>query len=85
MKVKDLIKKLQEEDPDLEIFISSDPEGNNIQDIPENCLGEVSIYQKYGGDIRTWSLDWCADDACENEYEWEKMKKTYPKGIILYP
>mgnify|MGYP001608235175 FL=1 len=85
MKVKDLIKQLQDQDPELEIFISSDPEGNNIQEIPESCLGEVSIYQQDGRDIETWSLDWGADDACQDEKEWEEMKKTYPKGIILYP
>ena len=85
MKVKDLIKQLQEEDPELEIFISSDPEGNDIREIPESCLGEVSIYQKDGIDIQTWPMDWSADDACEDEEEWERMKKTYPKGIILYP
>ena len=39
MKVKDLIKQLQDQDPELEIFISSDPEGNNIQEIQESCLG----------------------------------------------
>ena len=85
MKVKDIIKQLQEQDPDLEIFISSDPEGNNIQEIPEICLGEVSIYVKDGRDIETWSLNCSASDACEDEEKWEEMKKTYPKGIILYP
>jgi len=85
MKVKDLIKQLQEEDQELEIFISSDAEGNYIRIIPENCLGEVSIYQIDGRDVSTWSLDWTAEDADETEENWKIMKNTYPKGIILYP
>jgi len=51
MKVKDLIKQLLELDHELEIFMSSDAEGNRIQSIPENCLSEISIYRKDGREI----------------------------------
>ena len=85
MKIKDLIKQLEEHDPELEIFISSDPEGNCIQIIPENCLGGVSLYKLDGREVSTWPNDWSSDDAAEDDEEWELMKKTYPKGIILYP
>lgn len=85
MKVKELINQLKEYDGELEIFISSDPEGNTIRQIPNNCLSGEQIYELDGNEVQTWDMDWSADDACQDEDEWEEMKKTYPKGIILYP
>ena len=85
MKVKELIEQLKEYNGDLEIFISSDPEGNHIQEIPENCLSGEQIYEIDGNDVQTWDLEWSADDACQDEEKWKEMKNTYQKGIILYP
>jgi len=85
MKVKDLISQLSELDHELEIFMSSDSEGNRIQPIPDNCLSEICIYQKDGRHVDTWSVNWSADEAALSKEKWEEMKKTYPKGVILYP
>lgn len=85
MKVKDLINQLSELDGELEIFMASDSEGNHFHTIPDNCLSELSIYQKDGREIDVWSLNWTAEEACMKEEKWEEMKKTYPRGVILYP
>ena len=85
MKVKDLINQLSELDGELEIFMSSDAEGNSIKPIPDNCLSEISIYRKDGRHVDIWSLNWSASDVGMKEEKWDEMKKTYPKGVILYP
>lgn len=85
MKVKDLIKQLQEQDPELDVCISSDAEGNSYSLLSDNCLSGVSIYKKDGYNVEIWDVDWTSDDACQDENDWEEMKKTYPKCIIIYP
>jgi hypothetical protein len=85
MKVKDLINQLSELDHELEIFMSSDAEGNRIQPIPDNCISELSIYQKDGRHVDVWSVNWTAEEACFSKEKWEEMKRTYPMCVILYP
>ena len=85
MKVKELIKQLEQIDGEVEILLSSDPEGNTKYELTEDSLSEDCIYENNDGEISVYSLDWSAEDADMEEDDWEEAKKELTKCVILYP
>jgi hypothetical protein len=83
MKVKDLIESLQQMDPDLEIIMQKDSEGNGYS--PLAGVDPDGIYvadSTYSGDVYTAS--WSAGDACMDDEEWAEMLAR-PRAAIMYP
>jgi len=82
MKVKDLINQLTKFDSEAEVILQKDAEGNGY----EECCGVAEcIHIKNGYESEVYDLDWSADDCCMDDEEWEEMRKTTPKCIVLYP
>lgn len=76
MKVKKLIKELQKLDPDADVILSSDSEGNNY-----SLMGEAKY--SIASDVRYEKEDYelIILDPEEDAEQYEEAKK----GIILYP
>jgi len=78
MKVKDLLEQLKELDPELNLYLQIDQEGNGYNEVrgidPDNVMVGEDVY----------STDWSADDACMDEDEWEELKNS-PKCAVIYP
>ena len=84
MKVKDLIKTLQSADPDTEVIIQADSEGNGYSP----CAGaELAIYvpdSSWGGEV--YNLDSNASNNCLEEKEWKKIKENKKnRCVVLWP
>jgi hypothetical protein len=84
MKVKKLIKKLKKMDPEAQVILQKDPEGNGYS--PLRGADPDAIYVKrnaYSGQVL--STKWTADECCLDEDVWEFMKKNRRKCVVLYP
>ncbi len=74
MKVKELIKELSELDPDSEVIMQSDSEGNSYS--PLYCVDGNAVYvpdSTYSGTV--YSRDHSADDCCMEKAEYKKVMK----------
>jgi hypothetical protein len=83
MKVKDLIRELQLLDPELEVILQKDGEGNGYSPLAgtdENCIYVAET--TWHGEI--YDSTWTADDADMDEEEWAKMLEK-PRCVVLYP
>lgn len=74
MKVKELIKQLKKVDPNFEVVLSSDGEGNSYS--PLSDFAEVDYQAE-----TTWS-----GEVHFNEYEEEDPDAIFePNAIVLFP
>lgn len=80
MKVKELIEILKDVDPEREIYMSRDSEGNGY-----NSLWAYDTEALYDGDGSMYDSDWSAADVDMDEDEWEEFKKTCKKVVCLWP
>lgn len=83
MKVKELIRELQLLDPEMEVILQKDGEGNNyspLEGVDENCvyIAETTWY----GDV--YDTSWTAEDADMNEEDWQEILAK-PRAVVLYP
>ncbi len=77
MQVKDLIRQLQQLDPDLTILMASDPEGNSYS----KFSGDMSV--AHAGDPNEYNIEWSSEeDWAENDHE-----PPYPGDnvVVLWP
>lgn len=84
MKVKDLMAELSEIDPESEVILQKDSEGNGYS--PLYGVDNESIYlpsNTWSGEV--YDSKWDADDTFFNEDEWEELKKNTPRCVVLYP
>ena len=84
MKVKDLISELQNVDPEIEVIMQKDSEGNGFS--PLSGIDPEAIYMPDS----TWSgtvydSKWSASDACFDDDEWEDFKSREPRCLVLFP
>lgn len=80
MKVKELIEELKKEDPEKDIILQKDPEGNGyspIAGIDGNAI--------YTDDYEVYDTEWSAGDALMEEDEWSAFKKEKKACIVLHP
>lgn len=86
MKVKELILLLQQENPEDEVLLSQDMEGNNFRTINNGCIGNA-IFEKdeETENCEIWDTNWTADEAEEYEENWNEMLKEMPRCIVIYP
>jgi len=84
LKVQELIDDLLKMNPDAELVLQKDSEGNGYSP----CAGadDEAIYVPEN----TWSgvvydTTWSIEDVGMDEDEWEDLKKTAQKAVVLYP
>jgi hypothetical protein len=83
MKVKELMRLLEKENPESEVILQKDSEGNGYS--PLYAVDGDAVYvpaSTYSGDV--FSLEWSADEACMPEPAWEAMKQQ-PRCVVLAP
>lgn len=79
MKIKELMDELGKLNPDMEVMLQIDSEGNGYN----QCAGADgdAIYK----DGEMYSTVWSAEDCCLDEEEWKVMKEKEPRCAVLYP
>lgn len=83
MKVKELLEALAETDPEAEVILQKDAEGNGYSPLEGVASNAVYIPDTiYSGSV--YSLDWSADDAAVDEDEWNTIKAK-PRCAVLFP
>lgn len=83
MLVRDLITKLKLENPDSEVILQKDSEGNGYSPLAD--VDGQAIYvpdSSWSGEV--YSTEWSADDMMMGEEEWEKLKQQ-PHCVVLSP
>lgn len=83
MKVKELIAELKKLDPNSQVILQKDSEGNGYS--PLYAVDGEAIYiadTTWAGDV--YSADWTADDADMDADEWAKLLKK-PRCVVLAP
>ena len=83
MKVKDLIRELQLMDPEMELIVQKDAEGNGYSPLAGADPNGIYIAETtwYG---EVYDATWTAEDADMDEDLWEAMLKK-PRCVVLYP
>ena len=82
MQVKDLINELKTLDPEMELIIQIDSEGNGYNPLRGADPNAVFVPSGYGGEV--YDINWSAEDACMDKEEWDKLIAG-PKCVVLYP
>jgi len=83
MKVKDLIKELQQMNPESELIMQKDSEGNGYSPLSGADGNAVYIADStWSGEV--YDTKWSAEDADMEEEEWEEIKSK-PGCVVLYP
>ena len=83
MKVKDLIRELQSMDPEAEVIVQKDAEGNGYSPLAGTDHDAVYIAETtWYGDV--YSTEWSAEDADMDEEDWQEILK-HPRCVVLYP
>jgi len=77
VKVKDLIIMLESLNPEDDVILAGDSEGNYFS---EGVDIERGVYEN--GTF--YSLEWSADDACLEQEEWDKMKAGQ-QCVVIWP
>ena len=83
MKVKELLEALAGVDPEAEVILQKDAEGNGYS--PLRGADPEAVYLPtctWAGDV--YSMAWSADDACKSEDEWNAIK-ALTRCVVLHP
>lgn len=83
MKVKELIEALMVLDPDMEVILQKDAEGNGYSPLagadPDGIYIPETAWYGY-----VYDSNWTAEEADMDEDEWEEMLER-PRALILHP
>lgn len=83
MKGKELLEELKGVDPDAEIVLQKDAEGNGYS--PLAGVDENAVYipdSTWSGEV--YSTEWSAYEACMSEDEWNGIKAK-PRCVVFFP
>lgn len=80
MKIKNLIKELQKLNPEAEVIIASDSEGNTYKVLTEIYTSEGLKFEKRDGEINLMALE-----EAEEDEELGRIYKTMKDCFVLYP
>lgn len=83
MKVKELLAALEGVDPEAEVILQRDAEGNGYS--PLSAVDDQAVYvaeTTWSGDV--YSLGWSADDAGVDDDAWVKIS-SQPRCVVLAP
>lgn len=83
MKVKELLEALAGADPEAEVILQKDAEGNGYS--PLEGADDEAVYVAtttwYGA---VYSMGWTAQDACKTDEEWAAIC-AMPRCVVLHP
>ena len=82
MKVKKLIEELSKLDPEAEVILQKDSEGNGYKSLYGVDGNAVTIRED--GEYSVYDADWTADEADMDEKDWNKILKK-KRSVILFP
>ena len=83
MKVKELIEALKDCDPEMEVILQKDPEGNSYSYLSGVDPSAIEVKSgKY--EIDVYDSNWNADEAGVEEEIWNEYL-TLPRCLVLYP
>jgi len=83
MKVKELLEALAKADPEAEVILQKDAEGNGYS--PLHVADPDAVYVptcKWAGDV--FSIGSNADDACKSQEDWSAIM-AMPRCVVLAP
>ncbi len=83
MKIKELMECLGHLNPELEIIIQKDSEGNDYSPLSDSFVGYYIANSTYSGECHTFT-QFDSEDKEEME-EWESIKIEGKKVLILAP
>lgn len=83
MKVVDLIAFLNTVDPDNEIVLSSDSEGNNFSPLADASIGIYEADTSCSGYI--FDVSWTAEDAGLEQDQWQDILDSNKRSVVLWP
>jgi len=83
MKVKELLEQLKTLDPEMDIIIQKDAEGNGYSPLagadPDGIY--VADTTWYG---TVYDSNWSAEEAAMDEIEWKELHQL-PRCLVLHP
>lgn len=82
MNARELIEELQKLDPETEIILQKDAEGNGYSPLYATGVGYYEPENTWSGFF--YDAEWSAEDADMGEDEWETMKAG-PIFFVLAP
>lgn len=83
MKVKDLLAALAAADPEADVILQKDAEGNGYSPLEGADLNAVYVpASTWSGGV--YSMDWTAEDACKTDAEWAEIQAK-PRCVVLHP
>jgi len=83
VKVSELIAELSKLEPEAEVIMQKDAEGNGYSPLAQVDGAAVYVPEtSWYGDV--YSTDWTAEDACMDAQEWAAMLKR-PRCVVLAP
>lgn len=83
MKVKALMKLLESFDPESQVILQKDAEGNGYSPLAGADHDAVYVAETtWSGDV--YSTGWTADDACMEPDEFKKLMKR-KRCVVLFP
>ena len=84
MKVKELIKELEKLNPEMDVILQKDAEGNGfslLSGVDDQCI----YVEETGWWGEVYDLSWSADNAGMEPEDWEAFKKKHTQVVVLYP
>lgn len=85
MKIKELIRELSLHDPETEIILSGDAEGNNFSPLANFSFGIYEDESENSWRGHFYSFEFSAEEHMLPEDVWESLLETKPKAIVLWP
>jgi hypothetical protein len=83
VRVKELLKLLATFDPNAEVILQKDAEGNGYSPLAQADQDAVYVPDSsWSGHV--YSTDWSAADACMDKADWDHMLKR-PRCVVLAP
>lgn len=83
MKVKELLEALTGVDPEAEVILQKDAEGNDYSPLEGADSDAVYVPESTWSGL-VYSLHRTAEENCMEYDEWEDLKKQ-PPCVVLYP
>lgn len=83
MKAKELIEFLSTVNPEADVILQKDAEGNGYSPL-RGADGDAVYIPRNTWSGEAYSPDWSADDACMSAEEWAEIQAK-PRCVVLYP
>jgi len=79
MKVRELLAQLSGMNPESEVILQADAEGNSYDDL------RIVDGNAFLVDGEVMDAEWSAEDCCLDEELWERIKNSDTKCLVLSP